>query len=178
MYKRCRHDIKTQDFILNRSCFALPVVAHPVCQAASSQIFYSSSILPPHARTLCRIDVLLALGVSFTGGRFSSPLSLVSSLSTFSAFPTPDLAIGVSLGSALNTRFGSVDELYDEYAVYEGVARGLDMSEETRLPLPGAGVSREAYPEVELGSTLISPFWLDTRGVDPATPLTAKRRFI
>lgn len=89
------------------------------------------------------MDALLTLGASFTGGQFSSPLSLLSSLSTFSAFSAPDLAIGVSFGSALNTRFGRVDELYDVYAVYEGVARGLDMSEETRLPLPGAGVSRE-----------------------------------
>jgi hypothetical protein len=92
------------------------------------------------------MDALLTLGPSFTGGRFSSPLSLLTSLSTsaFSAFSAPDLAIGVSFGSALNTRFGRVDESYDVYAVYEGVARGLDMSEETRLPRPGAGVSREA----------------------------------
>jgi hypothetical protein len=90
------------------------------------------------------MDALLTLGASFTGGRFSSRLSLLSSLSTLSAFSAPGRAIGVSLGSALNTRFGRVDELYDVYAVYEGVARGLDMSEETRLPLPGAGVSREA----------------------------------
>lgn len=94
------------------------------------------------------MDALLTLGASFTGGRFSSPLSLLCSLSTsafsaFSAFSAPDLASGVSFGSALDTRFGRVDELYDVYAVYEGVARGLDMSEETRLPLPGAGVSRE-----------------------------------
>lgn len=92
------------------------------------------------------MDALLTFGASFTGGRFSSPLSLLSSLSTsaFSAFSALDFAIGVSLDSVLNTRFGRVDELYDVYAVYEGVTRGLDMSEETRLPLPGAGVSREA----------------------------------